>query len=388
MRLLIATDQWTPDAVGGSARVAAATARLLAGRGHRVAVLAPATRGLPTHERIDGVELHRVIRRSALPQTFTDVFETWRARGLARGDAPDVVLAHQPTVAAGLLAARVPAPLALVFHASAPLEQRFLRGYLATHRRAANLALHPMLVLLERLALGRATRILVLSDYSRRLVLAARPDAAERIVQVRGGIEAARFRPEPARSAALRQDWRIPSDRPFLLTVRRLEPRMGLEELLHACRLLLDRGRPLLLGLAGSGMLERPLRALAERLDLGESVRFFGRVPDDDLPALYGAADLFVLPTVAYEGFGMSTIEALGCGTPVVGTPVGATPELLLPIVPELLAASASAADLATAIERGLAAGDRRADVAAYAHAAYDWTRAVEDWERALASAL
>jgi glycosyltransferase involved in cell wall biosynthesis len=384
MRLLIASDQWSPDVVGGSARVAGDTARLLASRGHAVTVLAPRIAGLPEAETTDDVELRRVIRRSALPQTLTDPWETWRARDCVRAVGADVLLAHQSTVAAGLLAARIAAPLVLVFHASVTLEQRFLRRHLGPARRAANLAIAPAFVALERLALARASRILVLSEYSRRLVLEARPDAAARVVLVRGGIDGARFRPEPPGSEDLRSRWQIPAGRPFLLTVRRLEPRMGLEELLRGCRLLLDRGRTFTLGVAGAGMLAQQLRSLAGRLELEGHVRFFGRVPEDDLPAMYGAADLFVLPTVAYEGFGMSTIEALGCGTPVVGTPVGATPELLRPIAPSLIAASASPEDLAAAIERGLAAGDLRERCAAYAHERYDWDRAIDDWEQAL----
>jgi glycosyltransferase involved in cell wall biosynthesis len=46
----------------------------------------------------------------------------------------------------------------------------------------------------------------------------------------------------------------------------------------------------------------------------------------------YRAADLFVLPTTAYEGFGMATVEALASGTPAVGTAIGATPEVLGPL--------------------------------------------------------
>ena len=299
----------------------------------------------------------------------------------------DALVAHQTTLATAF-AAGIHKPLVLVFHASAPLEQRFARRFLGPARRGARAALAPAMILQERIALARATRILVLSEYSSGLVLRARPDAAQRIVQVRGGIDGRRFHPDPSRSAGLRTEWSIPADRPFLLTVRRLDPRMGLEELLRACRLLLDRGRRFTLGIAGSGMLETQLRMTATRLSLDGAVRFFGRVSEDDLPVLYGAADLFVLPTVAYEGFGMSTVEALGCGTPVVGTPVGATPELLRPLSPDLVADSASPEDIASAIERNLDAGSLRARCAEYAHARFDWLHAIEDWEEAIASAV
>jgi glycosyltransferase involved in cell wall biosynthesis len=216
------------------------------------------------------------------------------------------------------------------------------------------------------------------------LVLDARPDAGDRIALVAGGIDGTQFTPGIAAAAAVRARWQIPADRSFLLTVRRLEPRMGLEELLQALRLLLDRGHACTLGIAGAGMLEPRLRELATRLELLQDVRFLGRVPEQDLAPLYATADLFVLPTVAYEGFGMATIEALACGTPVVGTSVGATPELLRPLEPELIAPSPAPNDLATAVERALGRTDLGPRCAEYAHRRYDWERVIEGWESAL----
>jgi len=58
------------------------------------------------------------------------------------------------------------------------------------------------------------------------------------------------------------------------------------------------------------------LEAMSVGKGLAETVRFLGAIPDGDLPAYYQAADLFVLPTLALEGFGLATLEALACGTP------------------------------------------------------------------------
>lgn len=385
MRLLIATDQWSPDVVGGSARVAAETARLLAARGHEVRVLAPQMPGFPAVSSSGSLQLHRTLRRGLLPQTFTDVVETWRASPKGRDFRPDVLVAHQTTTAAGLLAARLGAPLALVFHASLPLEQRFERAYMSALERAANLALHPAFVLLERLAVRQAGAILVLSDFSRKVVVARHPAAADSIARVRGGVDGDTFRPDQDIVEA-RARRKIVPGRPFLLTVRRLEPRMGIDLLLHACRLLVDRGTPFVLGIAGAGSLDGPLRRLAADLGLGDHVVFFGRVEEDELRQLYAAADVFVLPTVAYEGFGMSTLEALASGTPVVGTPIGATPELLRPFDPELVARSLEPADLADAVARLLSTPDphlaqRCVD---YARGQFDWSIVIADWEDAL----
>jgi glycosyltransferase involved in cell wall biosynthesis len=385
MRIMIATDQWSPDVVGGSARVARATAQQFGLLGHDVVVVSPRVDDRPHVERDEAVELHRSVRRGWLPQTISDVIETWR--WAVRRPKPHVLVAHQATNAVGLLAAHPRTPLMYVFHASVPLEQRFLRRHVGRLQRVPRLLLDPLFVLLERIAVRRAATIVVLSEYSRELLLSRHRSVRARVALVRGGVDYERF--AGGDGSLLRDSYGIPPNRPFVLTVRRLEPRMGVEELLRASSMLIRRGVKLTLGIAGSGLAAAPLESLAQRLELGDNVRFFGRVPDDDLPGLYAAADLFVLPTVAYEGFGMSTIEALAAGTPVVGTPVGATPEILAPLDPDLIAASPDPEDIARSVEAALAnASDaRRSRCADYARG-FRWETAIESWQAALVRAL
>jgi glycosyltransferase involved in cell wall biosynthesis len=162
---------------------------------------------------------------------------------------------------------------------------------------------------------------------------------------------------------------------------------MGIEELIRATGLL--EGADVDLAIAADGSLEPELRRLTSELGLDGRVRFLGRVTEPQLRDLYRAADLFVLPTVAYEGFGMVTVEALASGTPVVGTPVGATPELLEPLDPRLVATGFDAPSLAAAIRRTLDFVDDefRAKCRDYAASRFDWNVAIVGWERALAAA-
>jgi glycosyltransferase involved in cell wall biosynthesis len=114
-----------------------------------------------------------------------------------------------------------------------------------------------------------------------------------------------------------------------------------------------------------------------------------GRVSEDELRDWYRAADLFVLPTVAYEGFGMVTLEALASGTPVVGTKAGATPELLEPLEPRLVAEGSDPESLALAIGEALTFSDDdlRRRSREYAVARFDWERVTRVWEEALVEA-
>ncbi|MBT6408122.1 MAG: glycosyltransferase family 4 protein, partial [Nitrospina sp.] len=80
-------------------------------------------------------------------------------------------------------------------------------------------------------------------------------------------------------------------------------------------------------------------------------VQLVGLVPRETLPLYFRSADLFILPTTAIEGFGLVTAEALASGLPVMGTPVGATEEILQQIDERLLFRHTSPEALAEGIE-------------------------------------
>jgi len=385
VRILAAIDQWFPDRQAGSARLAAASAAGLAARGHEVTVLAPEN-GSVGEAREAGVVVRRVLARNLLPQTLTDPVETWRHARELPSDGFDVLLAHESTTALGLRSRAKRTPLVLMFHASAAREQRFLRSQLRPGlRKLSTYALAPPLGLLESQAVAAADRILVLSDYSRSLLLEDHALEGDRISTVPGLVDTARFTPGDGKEAA-RLRLGLEAEGPVLLTVRRLEPRMGIDRLLRALEKL-ERDDVTLV-VAGSGSLSGELPRLAAELGVAERVLFVGAVSDDArLADWYRAADLFVLPTTAYEGFGMATVEALASGTPVVGTAVGATPELVAPLDRRLVASSAEPEDLAAAIAAAFefATTPEFADrCRAHADERYGLGNAAAAWEEAL----
>jgi glycosyltransferase involved in cell wall biosynthesis len=207
---------------------------------------------------------------------------------------------------------------------------------------------------LERDVLTAADGIVVLSEYSRGHIEREFPSVElERVKIIPSGVDAERFRPAGDRES-VRRRLGLSEGAVHLLTVRNLAPRMGLENLVTAMpdvRAAAEaRGLRVDLTICGDGSLRPALEALILRLGLENEVRLAGRVTDDELVAHYQAADLFVLPTTAMEGFGISTVEALSANTPVVGTPAGATPEILGAIDPRLLAADTSPEAIADAV--------------------------------------
>jgi glycosyltransferase involved in cell wall biosynthesis len=115
---------------------------------------------------------------------------------------------------------------------------------------------------------------------------------------------------------------------------------------------VVDRFPTALLAIAGDGQMRTEVETLITTLGLNEHVLVLGRLTDQELRDWYRAATLFVLPTQELEGFGMSTVEALACGTPAVGTPAGGTPEVLASLDPRLIMPGTSPSEMADGILR------------------------------------
>jgi glycosyltransferase involved in cell wall biosynthesis len=113
-----------------------------------------------------------------------------------------------------------------------------------------------------------------------------------------------------------------------MVTVRRLVPRMAIDLAIDALAEILDHTDGQLL-VAGSGPELKTLESHAQDRGLGNRVRFLGRVEDEQLPLLYAAADVCVVPSRELEGFGYVALEALAAGTPVVATGTGGLTELV-----------------------------------------------------------
>ncbi len=171
------------------------------------------------------------------------------------------------------------------------------------------------------------------------------------------------FRPHTeAERTAARRRWA--AGRRYVLALGTIEPRKNLKSLLHAWAMLgedAEAAQPRLLVAGGRGWLADDLPALAERLGLGDSVRWLGRVPDADLPALVAGAECLVYPSL-YEGFGLPVLEAMASGTPVVTSNVSSLPEIAGDAA--LLVDPRPADELAAACRRLLGDPALRADLA------------------------
>lgn len=148
----------------------------------------------------------------------------------------------------------------------------------------------------------------------------------DKIEVVYAGVES-RFRPMEGEMALQRIKKRYGLDFPFILSLGTLEPRKNFTGLIEAYALMRDRELKLVIA-GGKGWLYDEIFARAEKLGLGGEIVFPGFVADEDLPALYNLAELFVFPSL-YEGFGLPPLEAMACGTPVVTSDRPSLPEVV-----------------------------------------------------------
>jgi glycosyltransferase involved in cell wall biosynthesis/SAM-dependent methyltransferase len=398
LRVLMISDLSPLAIEGGGERVLWEQASRLVKRGHRVRILSRAPRdGLTDTVERQGVSIHHfpVDRRSLIRFFTSSMLEARRAvtRVLAEEDC-DVLHLQQPLSGNGALGSDRAGdiPSLYTFHSPAPLEYISRRGMTGLHRpgligRAGQVTLWAI----ERACLRRVTRIHVLSDFSAALLWRLYRIPSDRIVKIPGGADLERFLPAPD-PHAVRASLGLPGRSPVLLTVRNLEARMGLDSLIRAMAILRRHVPDVLLLIGGAGSLRGRLESLVASLDLQEHVRFLGYVPEPDLPRYYQAADAFVLPTRELEGFGLITVEALAAGTPVLGTPVGATPEILMSLDPSLVFGEATPAAMAEGL-RGFLDGigrdaetGRRLRRACRLHAElhYGWDRSVLRLEETL----
>jgi glycosyltransferase involved in cell wall biosynthesis len=234
--------------------------------------------------------------------------------------------------------------------------------------------------LIERAAVRRSEHVIVLSRFSARQVEAIHGVTRSRSTVIPGGVDLERFTPAADRRAA-RKALGLAVDGWLLFTVRRLVPRMGLEGLLRA--LVQLPGVRLVIG--GSGILRELLEQTAVRFGVADRVRFAGFIPDEQLARYYQAADLVVLPSLALEGFGLITLEALACGTPVVATPESGASDVLGSFEPTWLAPDREPTTFARTVSAVLARlpSEPGLPLRCRAHAArYGWTRIVGEYER------
>jgi glycosyltransferase involved in cell wall biosynthesis len=169
------------------------------------------------------------------------------------------------------------------------------------------------------LAMRKAARVITISEHTKR-------DIVERFRIAPEKIAVTYLAPRPAFACRVEPEER---GQPYFLFVGNVEPRKNVETVVRALRILRDRGLDLPLVVAGQpGRAYEHVHVLLDDLGVDQLVRFVGYVSDDSLRTLYGGCVALVHPAL-YEGFGLTPLEAMAQGAPVIVANTSSIPEVV-----------------------------------------------------------
>ena len=372
MNLLFVTNLYPPHFLGGYERLCALVRDELVRRGHRVSVLT-STHGVengpdPAEADRDGV--HRVLR---LTHPFAQRADShvrlarWRTSAFNRAAAlrvmttvrPDLVFVWSQlrlTLGASLAARELGLPLAYTFNDEHPLGYAAPPFALAPRRLARWLLDGVLLPRLTWHGLDLSHATCISRSLRDRLVAGGVPVSDARIIY-QSVPDEHRFAP--------RDDVGGLADPARVLFLGQLHDYKGVHTLVEAVGRLVASGRRVRLAVAGSGPAPYLARLQALAAPFADHVAFLGAVPPAELPALYRAHDVFVFPSLGVEAFGLTFLEAMASGLPVVASTGGGHAEALVDGENALTFPAEDVSALTAALARVLDDGDLRRRLAA-----------------------
>ncbi|YAF95143.1 MAG: glycosyltransferase family 4 protein [Nodularia sp. CChRGM 3473] len=233
---------------------------------------------------------------------------------------------------------------------------------------------------IEQNTYNRCDRFIVLSKAFGNILHQQYQVPWSKIHIIPGGVNIHWFQPNLSPQEACKQlNW--PDNRRILFTSRRLVHRVGIDKLLQALAIIKPQVPDVWLAIAGRGHLQATLQQQVQELGLEDNVKFLGFLPEAQLPIAYQAAELTVMPSQSFEGFGLAIIESLACGTPVLCTPVGGMPEILSSFSPDLITTSTEASAIAEKLAQillGKLSIPARQDCRHYAVTNFDWQQVAQ----------
>lgn len=360
LRIVIPMIGYYPDCQSGSNRLAFEEALFLANKGHEVWIIAPSvSSNLPKYTFDNGLHVLRYPRPQLSPidprRIWAHQLKTRELLSRYIHARVDLVHGHSLLQYAGALSL-FGSSAKTCYSVHSPVSLEILAGSrdFPLFRRVRLIITSFLTHRIEHYCLKHTNCITADSYFTKKSLGQLHNLVIQKKTEViPGWVNLEKFKIVPDRQALkIHLNW--PIDIPVFFTLRRLVPRMGLDRLLYAIKYIKLAGWDTYLVIGGDGPLRSQLEALTKELGLERNVCFVGIVPEETLPRMYAAADVFVLPTAELECFGLIVIEALACGRPVLATPVGAIPEILNKIEPLWLAKDGTAESIAQLIQQFL----------------------------------
>ncbi len=352
-RVLILTTAYLPQVGGSELAIKNITDRLP--KINFDLITSRPSKDLPAYEKIEGVNVYRVgnsigLFNFLLPKNFFPIAVFFKACQLIRQHGPyDIVHAYQASQAAGggwLLKWKYPDI-----------------SFLVTVQEGKILNRQPLLLRFFRyLIFRKADAVTVISNYLARYVRSQNSRVSISIIP--NGVNLDKFKS------------RNSHDSKIIITVSRLVKKNGMGDLIDAMVTVRHEIPDAELVIIGDGPLGKSLRLKVKNLNLENDIKFLGEISNESVPEYLSRADVFVRPSLS-EGLGISFLEAMAAGLPIIGTPVGGIPDFLKDGETGLFCRVSDPKDLAEKIVKILADEQLREKITKNAKALvvekYDW---------------
>jgi len=343
MNYLCAVDSYFHDYPGGTARVALDIALLMREYGHQVTMICKAENGqqdAPTTIESEGIRILRYKKTNFnnwSPFYVQNQIKT--VKQFVHKFLPnikwDIIHIHSLFTGAGVMEALGDTSRYLyTVHSPVVAEQKINWAHQGLIGKLKLLFGLRILRQLENKILHKASAIHILSKFTKSQIQYFH-GLADKSTIIPHWVQPEYIRTQTKAQARALLGW--PQNIPVLFTIRNHIPRTGLDIAIDAIAPLAIQKRCIFV-VAGDGPMRTMLQQRARNAcAVPAQVVFTGHLSDKKLMLAYQAADLFVLPTVELECFGLIILEALAMGCPIVATNVAAISELLGPILPDFI---------------------------------------------------
>lgn len=323
MRILMLSWEFPPRVVGGLARHVEELSAALVRAGHDIHVITADSEGAPEFENYNGVKVYRV--KSFRPKHLNFIDEIMQlnfgmlehANRLIKNEYFDFIHAHDW----------------LVGHAAMTLKRSFGTPLITTihateHGRWSGIhnEIQSYINNMEWLLNYESSGTIVCSNYMKNELETIFGLPSNKLFVLPNGVEAGKFDFD-FDQWNFRKKFAYDNEK-LIMSVGRMVPEKGFQVLSDAALKVLQNYGNARFVIAGKGGMLETLRARVERMGISDRVNFVGFMSDDDLKKLFRVSDVAVFPSL-YEPFGITAIEAMAAGTPIVVSDTGGLGEIV-----------------------------------------------------------
>ncbi len=359
MKIAIISDFIDPAEWGGAAKVAAEQAKSLYSLGHTVIVISPSFSNvkIPDIEHVQWQYRRGIIGilkfRKELKH-HTKIF------------SPDLAILHQP-FSGSLFQLLFPKIRSRYFFHSSWVDE------MVSLKSTKGIAIKG---LLEKYVLTHSEKIFIASPFTKSVLQRRVPEVASNAIENPLGVHSPPFNRISSESNRnqIRSIYNIPNDDKIVSIFRRLIPRTGVDLFLN----VLVKCQNITALIGGMGYMKDQLKQQAINLGIGKKVRFLDYVEENQMVKILQASDAAIVPSLELEGFGLSTVEAMVCGCPVVATPVGNNINLIRSCNGGVISESINEIDILKALNSCLNAHWDRHLLSQKVLECYNWDRHVK----------